>query len=80
MSHYCLSNLYRLLPTLKVHVLITHTNNMDTLCLGDMWFALNLRTDTKKDTCLKDIGLHAQKMLTILGSKVNMIGKTSTTT
>ena len=26
--------------------------------------------------CLKEIGLHAQTMVTILDSKVNMIGKT----
>ena len=28
----------------------------------------------QKDTCLKEIGLHAQNMTTILGSIVNIIG------
>ena len=33
------------------------------------------RTDTKK-MCLKEIGLHAQNMITILDSIVNVIGET----
>ena len=40
-----------------------------------MWLGVNLRTDIKKeDMCLKEIGLHAQNMLTILGSIANVIG------
>ena len=35
-----------------------------------MWSEVNLPT---KKTCLKEIGLHAQNMPTILGSIVNMI-------
>ena len=34
----------------------------------------------QKDMSLKEIGLHAQNMLTILGSKVNMIWGTYMTT
>ena len=36
--------------------------------------SVDLRTDTK-NTCLKEIGLHAQELLTILGSNVNIIGE-----
>ena len=34
----------------------------------------------QKDTHLKEVGLHAQDMLTIQGSKVNMIGGAYVTT
>jgi len=40
-----------------------------------MWLGMDLRTGTK-NTSLKENGLHAQNMLTILGSIVNMIGVT----
>ena len=33
----------------------------------------------QKDMCLKDIGLHAQNMITILGSMINIIGGTCMT-
>ena len=55
-----------------------------------MWLDVDLRTDTKKtclsknghqkDMSLKEIRLRAQNMLTILGSKVNMIWGTYMTT
>ena len=38
-----------------------------------MWLGVNVRMDTKKDMCSKEIGLRAQDMLTIPGSVVNMI-------
>ena len=39
-----------------------------------MWFGVAARTDTKaKEICLKEIGLHVQNMITVLGSIVNMI-------
>ena len=38
-------------------------------------WCVDIRTDTKNDTCLKDIGLHAQKMLIIPGSIVNIFCK-----
>jgi hypothetical protein len=40
------------------------------------WYVVGVivRTDTKKDMCLKEIGLRAQYMITILGSTFNMIG------
>ena len=43
------------------------------------WLGVAPRTDTKK-TCLKEIGLHAQNMISILGSIVSMIGRTYMTT
>lgn len=42
--------------------------------MGGMWLGAGLKMDTKKSMCLKEIGLHAQNMLTILSSIVNMIG------
>ena len=44
------------------------------LYLSGVW--LGVSTDIKKAGVLKEIGLHAQKLLTILGSIVNIIGKT----
>ena len=38
-----------------------------------MWLGVAPRKDTKKDTWLKDIELHAQNMTTILDSIVNII-------
>jgi hypothetical protein len=39
------------------------------------WSGADLRTDMKKAfMCLKEIGLHAQNLLTILGLSVNIIG------
>ena len=38
-----------------------------------MWLGVDPRTGTEKDMCLRDIGLHAQIMLTILNSMVIMI-------
>ena len=40
-----------------------------------MWLGVDPRADTKK-MCLKDTGLRAQNILTILGSIVNMVGGT----
>jgi hypothetical protein len=42
------------------------------LYLSAMWFQEWL----SKDMCLEEIGLHAQNMITILGSIVNRIGGT----
>jgi hypothetical protein len=39
-----------------------------------MWFGVDLRTRHHKDTCSKEIRLHAQNMLTILHSMLNTIG------
>ena len=45
-----------------------------------MWFGVAPRMDTKrkrkKGMCLKEIGLRAQNLITILSSIVNMIGGT----
>jgi hypothetical protein len=38
-----------------------------------MWLGVAPRMDTKK-TCLKEIGLHAQNMIIILGAIVHLIG------
>ena len=48
--------------------LIKHLN------LSGVWSGVDLRTDLKKDMCLKDIELRAQNMLTNLGSIFSMIG------
>jgi hypothetical protein len=40
-----------------------------------MWLGVDLRMEVKK-MCLKEIGQCAENMLTILDSKVNMIGGT----
>ena len=45
-----------------------------------MWLGVAPRMDAKKDLCLKEIGLCAQNMITILSSIVNMIGGTYMTT
>ena len=42
------------------------------LYLSGGWLRADVITETKK-TCLKEIGLRAQKLLTILGSVVNII-------
>ena len=49
-----------------------------TLVFEWLQLGVTLRTNTKKITCLKEIGLHAQNMLTIIGSRVNIIGKGET--
>ena len=45
-----------------------------------MWLSVDLRADNEKNKNknmhLKEIGLHAQNMLTILGSIVNVSGET----
>ena len=41
-----------------------------------MWLGVDLRMDTKKDAFLEDIGLRAQNLLTILNSRINMVGRT----
>ena len=43
------------------------------LYLSGTWLGVALQMDTKKDKCLKEIGLCAQDMITILGSIVNII-------
>lgn len=42
------------------------------------WWVIRCRTNPRpnKDMCLKEIGLHAQKLLTILDSIVHIIGGT----
>ena len=45
----------------------------------DMWFGVAPRTDTEVDMCLKQIGLLAENMITILGSIVNIMGETCMT-
>lgn len=47
--------------------------NLD-LYLSGMQLDENLRKDTKNTCVKKEIRLHTQKMLTILGSTKNMIG------
>jgi hypothetical protein len=39
-----------------------------------VWLDVAPRTDTKK-TCLKEIGLYGQNMITILDSIVNVVGE-----
>ena len=45
------------------------------LYLSGMWFGVAPRTGTKKK-CLKEIGLRAPNMITILGSIANIFGGT----
>ena len=42
------------------------------------WYVLKCGSKNKhlKDMCFEEVGLHAQSMLTILGSIINMIGET----
>ena len=54
---------------LRLVILIKH------LQLSGMWLGVAPRIDTKK-TYLKETGLHAQNMITILGSINNIIGWT----
>jgi hypothetical protein len=42
--------------------------------LSGVWLDVAPRTDTKK-TCLKEIGLYGQNMITILDSIVNVVGE-----
>jgi hypothetical protein len=46
------------------------------LTFNGMWLRVDLKTNTNKDICVKEIGLHAQNTLTILGSISNVIGGT----
>ena len=43
------------------------------LYLNGMWVGVDVRTNTKKDMHSEEIGLQAPNLLTILGSKVNII-------
>ena len=45
-----------------------------------MWLVVDLRMNLKNTCVFKEIGLHAQNMLPILGSIVNMIVTTYMTT
>ena len=45
------------------------------LCWSGVWLALASKNMVQEEMCLKDIGLLA-KMITILGSRVNVIGGT----
>lgn len=47
---------------IQLLILIKH------LYLSARWLDADLRMDTKKASCFKEIGLHAQNLLTILGS------------
>ena len=42
------------------------------------WYVVwcGYKNEYKKDMCLKEIGLHAQNMITILSFTINMIGGT----
>lgn len=44
------------------------------LYLSVAWSSVNLRTNTKKDMCSKEIGLCAQNMSSILDLTINIIG------
>ena len=48
--------------------------NRTPICLHGLWLGVVSRVDTKNDTCLYEIGLHAQNMITSLGSMINIIG------
>ena len=45
--------------------------------MSDMWFGVAPRIEINQQiaTCLKEIGLHAQNMITILESIANIIGR-----
>jgi hypothetical protein len=45
--------------------------------LSVKWLGVDLRMDTKNTCIKKRFGLSAQKLLTILGSIVNVVGVTS---
>ena len=44
------------------------------LFFSGMWISVDQKTNTK-NVCLKQMGLHVQNVLTILGSVFNMIGE-----
>ena len=48
---------------------VEHNNNLDTSRCGS-------KNRHQWDTCLEEIGLHAQNMLIVLGSIVDRIGQT----
>ena len=52
---------------------------MEHLHLSGGWLGAELRTDTRKTCVLKEIGLQAQNVLTILNSTVSAIGGTYVT-
>lgn len=52
---------------IQLLTLIKHLN------MSDVWLGVDLRTDAKRDTCLKVIRLYAYNLLTIPGSEVNII-------
>jgi hypothetical protein len=50
------------------------------LYLSGVWLGVDLRTESRKTLCLKEIGLSAENLLTILHSTVNITGGTYTMT
>lgn len=67
-SHQLLNNTR--IPYLKVGM-----SNMPkwTLYLSGMWLGQAPKTNTKRDTWLKEIRLHAENVITNLGSTMNVI-------
>jgi hypothetical protein len=56
--------MWEVIPRLKV---VDQTTLLWDLYLSGMWLGVNLRTDTKRDTCLKQIGLRVQDVLIGIG-------------
>ena len=50
------------------------SHNVTCVGISGMWLSLAPKMDTKKTCLSKEIGLHAQDMITISGSKVNITG------
>ena len=60
----------------KVDVLIQLLILVGHLYLSGMWLDVALRTKIPKRYVFKEIGLHVQNMITILGSITTIIGRT----
>ena len=51
-------------------------NHLNSTTLSE-WYVLwcGFKNGHQKDTCFKEIGLHAQNMITISGTVVNLMGR-----
>ena len=76
---YCRHDTRRLGANVEVNVLnlVAYLNRTPIFEWYVVWCGSNNKF--KKDTCLQEIGLRAQNLITILGSFVNMIVRTRMT-
>ena len=61
---------------IKVNTLTPLPFLLGHLCLSGLWLGVPPSTDSKKTWVNKEIALHAQNIITIVGSRVNIIGGT----